>query len=487
MARPVNQPDVPTNLKLGKLTMSKQQTQGPSKFDPTQHSVAPNRRSFLQAMAAVGWVVASGSRASGYQSPIERPVFATIGLRNQGWEITSKSFPFADFAALADVDANYLAENIEKTAARQSKKPDGYKDYRRILERKDIDAVMIATPDHWHTKIAVEAMLAGKDVYCEKPLTLTVNEGKLIEEVVKKTGRVFQVGTMQRSESEGRFLQAIALIRAGRIGKVRRVTCGINGMEASPVIPTADVPAGLDWDFWLGPAPEVPYRALPEMRQGYGGGVPLYSNGHYSFRNWHEYSGGKLTDWGAHHVDIACWALGATETGPSRVAPLEYSLPVAYKDGHPTVADQYNAATKFKIQVDMPNEVEMIITSEGDNGILFEGSSGRFFVNRGKIVGAPVEALASNPLPGGAIEEVYGGPLPRNHTENFIQAMQSRKQPISDVWSHNRMLEICHLSNIAMRLGRELKWDPIRREVVGDAQANEFLGRESRKGFEIDM
>ncbi|MEO1980671.1 MAG: gfo/Idh/MocA family oxidoreductase, partial [Fuerstiella sp.] len=233
--------------------------------------------------------------------------------------------------------------------------------------------------------------------------------------------------------------------------------------------------------------PKVDYRALPEMRKGYGGGVPLYSNCHYAFRNWHEYSGGKLTDWGAHHVDIACWALGATDTGPSKVTPLEYTLPVEYKDGHPVVQNQYNAATNFKIQVDMPNDVEMIITSKGDNGILFEGTKGRFFVNRGKIVGKPVEELKENPLPEGAIEDVYGGKVSQNHTANFIEGMNARKQPVSDVWSHNRMLEICHLSNIAMRLDRELKWDPAKREIIGDNQANSFLARENRKGYEINM
>lgn len=449
-----------------------------------------SRRGFVRTTAAAGSAAIlsrNPGHAAGYRSPNERPVFATIGLRNQGWAITNKSFRFADFAAMADVDANVLGQNLEKAEKAQKKKPDGYNDYRKILERDDIDAVMIATPDHWHTKVAVEAMYAGKDVYCEKPLTLTIAEGKLIEKVVKATGRVFQVGTMQRTESSQRFLQAVALVKAGRIGTVKKVTCGINGMSASPVIPTVAVPEGLDWDFWLGPAPKVPYRALPEMRTGYGGGVPLYSNAHYAFRNWHEYSGGKLTDWGAHHVDIACWALGATETGPSSITPLQYELPVEYKDGHPTVADQYNAATSFRIQAAMPGDVEMIITSEGDNGILFEGTEGRFFVNRGKITGRPVEDLASNPLPEGAIEDVYGGPVSANHTANFIEGMQARKQPISDVWSHNRMLEICHLSNIAMRLGRALKWNPVKREIVGDDQANAFLSRESRKGFELEV
>lgn len=448
----------------------------------------PSRRQFLQgvtAAGAAGMLLPTAGRAFGYESPNERPVFATIGLRNQGWAITSKSFGFADFAALADVDAVVLGTHVEKVAKSQGKKPDAYKDYRKILDRKDVDAVMIATPDHWHTKIAVEAMYAGKDVYCEKPLTLTIDEGKLIEKVVKETGRVFQVGTMQRTESGQLFLQAIALIRDGRIGTVKKVTCGINGMEASPVIPEAPAPAELDWDFWLGPAPKVAYRALPEIRKGYGGGVPLYSNCHYSFRNWHEYSGGKLTDWGAHHVDIACWALGGA--GPNKVTPVEYSLPVEYKDGFPVVGDRYNAATRFKILVNMPNDVEMTITSEGDNGILFEGSEGRFFVNRGKITGKPVDDLKEKPLPEKAIEAVYGGKVSANHTANFIEAMQSRQQPISDVWSHNRMLEICHLSNIAMRLGRELKWDAATREIVGDAQANAFLSRENRAGFEIKL
>ena len=421
------------------------------------------------------------------QSPNDRPVFATIGLRNQGWTITEKSFKFADFAALADVDANILGANVEKVQNTQKKKPDAYADYRKVLDRKDIDAVMIATPDHWHTKIAVEAMYAGKDVYCEKPLTLTIAEGKLIEKVVKETGRVFQVGTMQRSEFDNRFIEAVAMVRQGRIGTVKKVICGIDGMEASPVIPSIATPDGLDYELWLGPAPKVDYRALAELREGYGGGVPLFSNCHYSFRNWHEYSGGKLTDWGAHHVDIACWALGATDTGPSKITPIEFNLPVPYENGFPTIADQYNAATSFSIRVDMPNDVELIINSKGDNGIMFEGTEGRFFVNRGKIVGKPIEDLADNPLPEGAIEEIYGGKVSENHTANFIEGIKSRKQPISDVWSHNRMLEICHLSNIAMRLNRELKWDPVTREIIGDEQANSFLSRENRKGYEINM
>lgn len=449
-----------------------------------------NRRVFLRSTstaAAVGFFASSSGSSLGQDSPNERPVFATIGLRNQGWTITDKSTKFADFAAFADVDARVLGENLQKLEKKTSKKAEGYSDYRKVLERKDIDAVMIATPDHWHTKVSVEAMLAGKDVYCEKPLTLTIDEGKLIEKIVKQTGRVFQVGTMQRTENELRFLTAIAIIRAGRIGEIRRVTCGIGGATASPVIPAIDVPDGLDWNTWLGPAPKVPYRALPEMRTGYGGGVPLYTNCHYAWRNWYEYSGGQMNDWGAHHVDIATWALGAGDTGPNKVTPVSYSLPVDYKDGYPTVGDQYNSPTKFEIHANMPGDIPLIITSEGDNGILFEGTNGRIFVNRGRLSGKPVEDLESNPLPEGAVEAVYGGPVSENHTANFIEGIVSRSQPISDVWSHNRMLETCHLANIAIRLGREINWDPVKREIVGDEQANAFLSRESRKGFEIDI
>lgn len=432
-------------------------------------------------------MMSSGVSAFGAESPNERPVFATIGLRNQGWTITNKSFKYADFAAFADVDETVLGENLEKLEKATGKKADGYKDYREVLDRDDIDAVMIGAPDHWHTKISVEAMLAGKDVYCEKPLTLTIDEGKLIEKIVKQTGRVFQVGTMQRTEHEHRFLKAIALIRDGRIGEIRKVTCGINGATGSPVIPAIDVPKGLDWDMWLGPAPKADYRALPEMREGYGGGVPLYTNCHYAWRNWYEYSGGQMNDWGAHHVDIATWALGADDTGPNKITPVSYSLPVDYENGHPMVADQYNSPTKFEIHANMPGDIPMIITSEGDNGILFEGTKGRFFVNRGKLVGKPVEDLESNPLPEGAVEAVYGGPVSQNHTANFVDAMRSRTQPISDVWSHNRMLETCHLANIAIRLGRELNWNPETREIIGDDEANSFLSRESRKGYEINM
>ena len=277
---------------------------------PSQKS----RRQFLQGIAAAGTasiLLPSADRAFGYQSANERPVFATIGLRNQGWAITSKSFGFADFAALADVDANVLGDNVEKVEKGRGKKPDAYKDYRKILDRKDIDAVMIATPDHWHTKIAVEAMHAGKDVYCEKPLTLTIAEGKLIEKVVKQTGRVFQVGTMQRTEIDQRFPAGDRAHqrrphRQGQEGDLRhRPTWNPRrSFRRSPV------PKGSIGTSGLGRRPRFRIAHVPEMRQGYGGGVPLYSNCHISSASSSllkvvtETTGPKISSW---NMRILLW------------------------------------------------------------------------------------------------------------------------------------------------------------------------------------
>ena len=423
------------------------------------------RRRFLQGVAAAGAasiLLPSTNRAFGYQSPNDRPVFATIGLRNQGWAITQKSFQVSPISRRWPTSTRKCsATNVEKTEQKQGKKPDAYKDYRKVLDRKDIDAVMIATPDHWHTKIAVEAMYAGKDVYCEKPLTLTIDEGKLIEKVVKETGRVFQVGTMQRTEV-GPSLPAGSrpgqawTHRHGQESDLRHQRHGaFAGHSGCIPFPKNSIGSSGSDRHRKSPIERCPKcekataaacrcTATATTRSAIGTNTPAENSP----------TGAPITS-----TSPAGPSAPATR-GPSKVTPLEYTLACEYKDGYPVVHDRYNVATEFKIRADMPNDVEMIITSEGDNGILFEGTEGRFFVNRGKIAGKPVEDLKDNPLPEGAIEEVYGGKVSENHTANFIEGMKSRKQPISDVWSHNRMLEICHLSNIAMRLGRELKWDP---------------------------
>jgi predicted dehydrogenase len=471
-----------------------------------RHRNRSTRRQFLgQSAGVVGGALAApyfltSARAQDAQSeaPSDRPVIALIGCGGQGRGDMGQAMRFADVAAVCDVDTGRLAEGLRDASGGrrrrrrgggqgQSRTVDQYDDYRRVIERNDIDAVIIGTPDHWHTKIAIEAMQNGKDVYCEKPLTLTVEEGQLIGAAVKKYDRVFQVGTQQRSDFGQLFLIATALVREGRIGKVNKVTCAIGTGPTSPEVPVAEVPKELNWDMWLGQAPKVDFR----QQSGNGpDGRPLryFSRGHYEFRWWYEYSGGKLTDWGAHHVDIATWALGLEKTGPSSLKVVQRKMPVPFEKGWPTQDDRYNTPQEFEVLASFPG-VEMTIihdTADG-NGILFEGDKGRFHVNRERIKGRPFEELKETPLPEDALVKVYKGKQPTGHVENFFNCIKSREEPISDVFSHHRALSTCHLANIALRLDREIKWDPAAEKVIGDDEAQSFTRREQRKGFEITV
>ena len=324
-------------------------------------------------------------------------------------------------------------------------------------------------------------MLAGKDVYCEKPMTLTIEEGQKMCEVCRRTGRIVQIGTQQRSDPA--FIKAIALIRDGRIGKLQKATCGIGGAPTSPKLPQVDAPGALDWNLWLGPAPLVPFRYLA----GDNGETKSWSRCHYEFRWWYEYSGGKLTDWGAHHVDIATWAMDKTTTGPVSIDPVMIKHPVVFKDGFPTDDAQYNTATEFLIKAKFADGLELDIRHDGDNGILFEGTEGRLFVNRGRLTGKAVDELQAKPLPDGAMERVYKDRPLVNHFQNFFEAVVARKEPVSDVFSHHRALTTCHLAGITARLGRKLAWDPEKETSLNDAQAQSFTVRERRQGFEIQV
>lgn len=452
------------------------------------------RRQFITTTAAAGatmpyWFTSAQRQASGYESANERPVVGCIGTGSRWKSVVRGVFPLADVAAGCDVDASHrdagkaIIEKAQKAKGDQ-REVATYEDYQKILDRKDIDVVTIVTPDHWHSKIAIEAMQAGKDVYCEKPLTLTVHEGKQIIKVLEETGRTFQVGTQQRTEMGQRFLQAIAIIRDGRIGEVRKVTCDIGGSSDSGPIPVADVPEGLNWEKWLGQTPLVDYRFKEGGRRG-------KTRCHYEFRWWYEYSGGKMTDWGAHHVDIAQWAIeqNGKDQGVVSVEPVLHEHPVPYKDGYPTMDDRYNAATKFDVKCMFANGVEMHIVSNSPdgNGILFEGTKGRFHVSRGRAKGGPVEALKNNPLPEGAIEAVYGGKKPTGHMQNFMDCVKSGETPISDVWTHHRAMTTCHLANIAIRLDKTIEWDPATEMITNDPSLNSWQSREQRKGYEINV
>lgn len=423
------------------------------------------------------------------QNRLERPVFASIGAGDR-WHYTGIApLDHADCAAVCDVDRDLAEAGRDKLARLQSKKGnqphiDVYEDYRSVLDRNDIDVVVIVTPDHWHAKIAIDAMQAGKDVYCEKPLTLTIHEGKQIIKVLEQTGRTFQVGTQQRTETGQHFLQAIAMIRDGRIGDVLKVTCTIGGSSVSGTIPVAPVPPGLNWDRWLGQAPYVDYRFKRDSPRD-------RTRCRYEFRWWYEYSGGTMTDWGSHHVDIAQWAIGQTGKGQGVVAvePLLSDHPIPLRDGFPTREDQYNTATRFDVKCLFRNGVELRIVSSSTegNGLLFEGTEGRFHVNRERIVGEPFERLREDPLPDDALTKVYGAEIPASHMQNFFDCIRSRNIPVSDVWSHHRSLTTCHLANIALRLGQRLTWDPERELITSDPSLNWWQSRMQRKGYEINV
>jgi predicted dehydrogenase len=463
-----------------------------------------SRRNFLKTSAAglagVGYHLSHPfDRRLAFAAPSEQPVvaFAGCGIRFHT-ALARQAVEYGPCAAICDVDALQLgcAKQIIRAHCDGNGRPlvfDTHDDYRRILDRKDVDVVVIATPDHWHTKIAIEAMQAGKDVYCEKPLTLTIREGQQLLQVQKATQRVLQVGTQQRTEYDQMFAKAVALVRHGRVGQVKKVTCGLGGTRECDVLPVVNPPKYINWDKWLGQAPMTDYREGAILDQaGWGSGFP-FSRTHRYFRWWYEYSGGKLTDWGAHHVDTALWALDKLhqDIGMFTVEPLTVEHPVPFVDGMPTVNDRFNTATRYTVRIRFADGIELFIrdTAEEDlgfeSGTMFEGTKGRFLVNRGKLVGKPVEDLEHDPLPDRAILDLYGGKIPAGHMDNFMECVKTRQQPVSDLESHHRMLSVCHVVNIAMRLNRKLTYDPKTESFPYDAQANSFVEREQRKGYEI--
>jgi predicted dehydrogenase len=468
-----------------------------------------SRRRFLQtttaaATAAVpyfAWGSRSIAQDAKTESKNDRPLLGCIGTGDRWNAVGPQAMNFADCVAVCDVDSEHMAKGKTKALESNTKKGrertvEVYEDYRKLLDRKDIEVVTIVTCDHWHTKIAIEAMKSGKDVYCEKPLTLTIDEGRQILKVLKETGRVFQVGTQQRSEMSARvnknrdskidqqFLVAVALAKLGRLGDIKKVTACINRAPSSGEIPKAPVPSNLNWDMWLGQAPMTDYL------QGSFGNNQKYPEArtHYEFRWWYEYSGGKMTDWGAHHIDISQWAMGMDNTGPLNIeGTAEHPMP--FKDGHPTISNKYNVATQFHVIANFPKDMVLHVVSEGENGITIEGTKATIFVSRSDLrdeKGTVVaDMMNDQPLPEGTISKLYKGKKPGNHMANFFECCKDRTQPISDVATHHRTMTTAHLANIAIRLGRKLTWDAAKEQIVGDDEANKWQKREQRKGYEI--
>ncbi|HEX3313741.1 MAG TPA: Gfo/Idh/MocA family oxidoreductase [Gemmataceae bacterium] len=347
-------------------------------------------------------------------------------------------------------------------------------DYKDILRDRSIDAVVIGTPDHWHAIIAIAAMRAGKDVYCEKPLTLTLAEGKTLVRVARETNRILQTGSQQRSDP--RFRLACELVRNNRIGRIHRVTTLIGDNPRGGPFRTTPVPEGLNWDFWLGPTPRVDY--VPERC-------------FYEFRWWYDYSGGKMTDWGAHHNDIAQWGLGKDGTGPTSIRgtgiapPAEANCYNCHRDFE--VNYRYGAdGPELRCRANPPQgwAIRLPNGQPADNGILFEGENNQWiFVNRGNLF-ASAPALVTEALPQTATRLEVS----TNHMGNFMNAVRTRHAAICNPVVGHRSCSVCHLGVISTRLGQALTWDPEQERFTGEhaEEANRMTSRPYRDGYRLD-
>ncbi|CAN5412819.1 Gfo/Idh/MocA family oxidoreductase [soil metagenome] len=412
----------------------------------------------------------------------------------------AKKFKHVQFTGVCDVDARHVKHAVEQYG-KDNYTVKGFKDFREINRSKDIDAVIIAIPDHWHALVAIDALKSGKDVYCEKPLTLTVAEAIALQDAVKKSGKILQTGSQQRDEMGGVFRLAADVVRAGRIGKVKRVECRIGANPKGEPIPEAPVPEGLDWDMWLGPTAKVPYR-FTQRKKADGRVGSAETNCHYEFRWWYEYSGGKMTDWGAHHMDIAQWALGMDDNGPVGVERVSADEPYAGKDG-------YNCHQNFIVKYTYANGTEMITTSGvggtkidgmmradgkmppksvagGENGAAFFGENGTVFVSRGGIWASDAKIL-SEPL--GKDDPMLYPTRPTDHMGNFLDCVKTRQSPICNVTVGGGSVIVCHIGTIALRLGGKYTWDPKARVFTGEGadKANAMLGREYRAPWKLEV
>jgi predicted dehydrogenase len=414
--------------------------------------IATTRRQFLTASAAALAVPTILPRS--VFGANDRVVTGHIGVGNQGRPNLKAFLAIADAnpAAVCEVDSKRLEEAAATLDKSGVAKPGAYKDYRALLDRKDIDAVVITVPDHWHALISIHACQAGKDVYCEKPLSLTVAEGRKMVEAARKHDRVVQTGSQQRSDA--RFRRACELVRSGRLGKLQTILVGIPGVNWNPPpVPDSDPPPELDYDFWLGPAPKKPYNA---------------KHVHYNFRFYWDYSGGQMTNFGAHHIDIAQWSLDMDDSGPSAVEGKAEFQPQRW----------FEVPTACRVYFSYPGDVTLIVgQSQKDvpQGVTFIGSAGRVFVDRRKITSEPAGIVQQEPSASDV--RLYES---ANHHKNFLDCVRSRKRPIADVEVGHRSATVCHLGNIAVRLGRRVQWDPSAERVVGDEQAAAMLARPYR-------
>lgn len=438
-----------------------------------------SRRSFLQSAIAAGAApLVLPSRVCGANGKV---TLGVIGIGKQARGLMNGFLGKAETQTVAVCDVDTTRRNdgkkqVEEFYAKQSgsdyKGCATFGDFRELIARKDIDAVVITTPDHWHAIIAIAAANAGKDIYCEKPLTQTIHEAWALVGAVRKSDRVFQTGSMQRSSRE--FRVACELVRNGVIGKVSRVTSGFGGPGKPCDLPAEPIEPGLDWDRWLGPAPLRDYNAILAPR-GVHNHFPMW-------RHYREYGGGMVTDWGAHHLDIAHWGIGADESGPLEITPP---------------SDWEKAEAGVKLRYAGGVEVEHI----KENGVTFFGSEGEIYVNRGKFAmklkgaeKAKFLAKEDKPPLNEQLEKVEKEFLAdakvklyasTDHRADFLSAIASRKRPITDVEIGARTVTGCHLINLAYYHGKTIQWDPAKNDFAEGSGDPKWLTREYRGEWKV--
>ncbi len=430
-----------------------------------------SRRELLGSTLAAGAVAALPAvlpaSVFGAAAPSRRIAMGSIGVGRMGkWDMeTLMALEQVRMVAVSDVDSYRLrmAKNaVEKRYRGAGSTCKAHADFRELTDRRDIDAVMIATPDHWHVLAALAAVRAGKDVFVQKPLSLTIEEGRALSDAARRAGTVFQVGSQQRSDRRFRF--ACELVRNGRIGKLHTVKVAFGtdpGTRPQPVMP---VPDELNYNLWLGQAPDAPYtvsRVHPQKSYGRPGWLRIS-----------DYGAGMITGWGSHHMDIAHWGMGTEAGGPLEIQG-EATFP---RDG---LWDVHGA---FSIEYAYPNDVKLFCTDTRKNrqGVRFEGTDGWVYVRRGFIDAEPKSLLTSVIGP----EELH---LYKSseHKRNWVECMLSRRETVAPVENGHRSCSACLLGEIAMRTGRKLKWDPVAEQFTNDAAANNMLSRAMRPPWHL--
>jgi predicted dehydrogenase len=422
-----------------------------------------SRRRFVQAIAAAGIATPTilTRPAKARAAANDRLTLGMIGVGMMGRSHVGRflGYPDVQIVAVCDIATERREQEqkkVEDHYAKQSGQASykgcaAYTDFRELLAKDGLDAVVIATPDHWHVPMAILAARARKDIYCEKPLTLTIGEGRRLVDEVRRHDIVFQTGSQQRTEFSGHFRTACQLVRNGRIGRVKTIRVGVGGPPVPCDLPEEPVPEGIDWDAWLGPAP---WRGYNEVL------CPKGIHKHFPlFRSYREYAGGALADMGAHHFDIAQWALDRDNSGPAKIEPpsgeASEGLKFTYDDG-------------------------VVMYHGGPSGCTFEGEQGVIYVDRGKLESTPGEIVKA-PLSEGDKRVAHA----EDHGRDWLDSIRARKRPICDVEVGHRSATVCHLANLGYQLRRALNWDPKQERFVGDDEANALLNRVPREKWKV--